>query len=134
MSLVELKSLIFAQIGIDIILDFIGAPYFNNNLKVLNKYGTLVLISYMGGTNVKELDLRTLHGKCLEIKGTTLRSRPHEYRVRLANELGSFLLPLLQEKKINPCIDKIFSLNEVQKAHEFVEKNLNKGKVILRID
>lgn len=122
------------KIGIDIILDFIGAPYFKMNLNSLNPAGKLILISYMGGHIIDELDLRSIHKNWIEIKGTTLRARPENYRVKLAQELGEYLLPLINKGELISLVDKVFPLNQVQAAHEYMETNQNKGKIILKID
>lgn len=122
------------KLGIDIVLDFIGAPNFKMNIQSLNQAGKFILISYMGGYKIDEFDLRTIHSNWIELKGTTLRSRPQGYRIKLAQELGTYLIPLIEAGKISTLVDKVFTLNEVQSAHEYMEKNLNKGKIILTID
>lgn len=39
--------------GVDVILDIVGASYFNRNLRILKKDGRLVLIGFMGEGSLK---------------------------------------------------------------------------------
>ena len=49
--------------GADVILDFIGAPYFEQNIKTLALDGRLVLLAMLGGSRLDGLDLRKLFKK-----------------------------------------------------------------------
>lgn len=118
--------------GVHLILDFIGAPYFEQNLDVLQVDGRLVLISVLGGNRCERITLSKILNKRLKVMGTTLRSRTDEYKIKLSKEFFSFALPLFQEQKLRPVIDKIFSITDVQAAHQYMEENKNVGKIILR--
>src|SRR5215472_5431070 len=65
---------------IDVVIDFIGAPYLEQNLKALRTCGRLIIVSTLGGTNAS-LPLRTLMSKRLRINGTMLRSRSYDQKV-----------------------------------------------------
>lgn len=56
--------------GVDVILDHIGAAYFQRNLESLNVDGRLLLISMMGGA-VAEVNLSCLLARCLTVQGIT---------------------------------------------------------------
>lgn len=56
--------------GVDVILDHIGAAYFQRNLDSLNVGGRLLLISMMCGA-VTEVNLSCLLARCLTVKGIT---------------------------------------------------------------
>ena len=58
------------MVGVDVILDSIGASYFKKNLESLNYDGRLFIIGFMGGV-VTELDLRALFPKRLTVQGIT---------------------------------------------------------------
>jgi len=68
---------------IDLILDFVGKDYFHKNLKLLNQDGKLIIISFLSGAIVNELDLSLILRKWIKIEGTTLRSRSLDYRIKL---------------------------------------------------
>ncbi len=118
--------------GVHLVLDFIGAPYFEQNIDVLQVDGRLVLISVLGGNVCKQVALSKILNKRLTVVGTTLRSRTNEYKIRLSKEFFSFALPLFQEGKLRPVIDRVFPITDVRAAHQYMEENKNIGKIILR--
>jgi NADPH:quinone reductase-like Zn-dependent oxidoreductase len=119
--------------GVDIILDFIGAPYWVENLESLAIDGRLIIIGTMGGSKVKELDLGLLLRRRLQVIGTTLRSKSPEEKKRLTEQFTAFTLPLFEEGRLKPVIDSIWDWEQANKAHEHMEQNKNTGKIILRI-
>lgn len=56
------------MVGVDVILDSIGAAYFKKNLDSLNYDGRLFIIGVMSGA-VSEIDLRALLSKRLTVQG-----------------------------------------------------------------
>ena len=58
-------------VGVDVILDSLGASYFKKNLESLNLDGRLFVIGLMGGP-ITELDLRSLFAKRLTVQGTVI--------------------------------------------------------------
>ena len=119
--------------GVDVVIDFVAAPYFQDNLECLATDGRLVMLALLGGVKVPEANLVPVLRKRLSILGSTLRSRSAEYQIKLTEDLSKFLLPRLQERKIKPVIDKIFPWEEVNEAHSLMEQNKNKGKIVLEI-
>ena len=104
--------------GVDIVIDFVAAPYFQDNLASLKTDGRLVMLALLGGPKLSEANLAPVLQKRLSILGSTLRSRSLEYQCRLSQEMANFLLPRLKEGKIKPVVDKVFPLEEVSEAHE----------------
>ena len=68
--------------GVDVVLDVIGAPYWERNLNSMAVKGRLVMVGSMGGSKL-ETDLWLLGPKRLRIHGTALRSRPIEEKIVL---------------------------------------------------
>ncbi|MFF2878670.1 NAD(P)H-quinone oxidoreductase [Gottfriedia sp. NPDC057991] len=122
------------HVGVDVILDFIGASYFHQNLQSLNSNGRLILIGTMGGVKVNDMNLLPLLTKRISIIGSTLRSQTLEQKIYLTNQFKKYVLPLFINKKIKPIIDSVYSLHEVNEAHSRMENNLNIGKIVLKID
>ena len=119
--------------GVDITIDFVAAPYFQDNLECLATDGRLVMLALLGGVKVPEANLVPVLRKRLSILGSTLRSRSTDYQIKLTEDLSKFLLPRLQEGKIKPVIDTIFPWEEVNEAHALMEQNKNKGKIVLEV-
>ncbi|PTX64247.1 putative PIG3 family NAD(P)H quinone oxidoreductase [Melghirimyces profundicolus] len=120
--------------GVQLVLDFVGAPYWEQNLNCLGIDGKLVLISTLGGAQLENASLVPFLAKRLQVIGTTLRSRSLHYKIELTRDFADHVLPLFGEGKIKPVIDRTFSWKEVREAHRYMEENRNIGKVILRVD
>lgn len=119
--------------GVDFILDFIGAPYFQQNINSLRPDGRMVMLGLMGGLKMKEANLSPILFKRLKIMGSTLRARKLEYKIALTNDFKNKCLPLFTDKKIKPIIDSVFNWKDVKAAHQKMEENKNAGKIILRM-
>jgi len=127
-------EVIKASIGsssIDVVLDFIGASYWEQNLEVLGMDGRHVLISTLGGSKLQNVDLRVIMNKRLTLTGTTLRSRDRDYKIRLVQEFIETMLPMFVKGRLKPVIDRVFPITEVQDAHRYMEANKNIGKIVL---
>jgi putative PIG3 family NAD(P)H quinone oxidoreductase len=119
--------------GVNLIIDFIGEPYWEANLDSISMDGRLVVLATMGGSRVPEFDMKQLMRKRATIIGSTLRNRSLNYKIKLTDHFSDFALPRLKDGSLNPVIDKIFPWEEVAEAHRFMEENRNTGKIILKI-
>jgi putative PIG3 family NAD(P)H quinone oxidoreductase len=117
--------------GVDVVLDMVGGDYIPRNLKVLALHGRHVSIAMMKG-RIVPMDIFEVMSKQLVMTGSTLRSQPLKVKAALAKALSKKIWPLLAKKKIQPVIDKVFSLSEAQAAHDYLEAGRHIGKVILR--
>jgi putative PIG3 family NAD(P)H quinone oxidoreductase len=117
--------------GVDIILDFVGASYWEQNLSVLAIDGRWVLIAVLGGTKVEQLNLGALMKKRIQLTATTLRARSQEYKIQLTQDFAAFSLPRFSDGRLKPVIDRVFPWEQVAEAHRYMEANKNIGKIIL---
>lgn len=120
--------------GINIILDPIGANYWQQNINTLALDGRLVIIAAMSGGNLSQVNLYEILRRRLQIIGTTLRARPLDYKIQLTEDFAEFALSRLLNKKLVPVIDKIMNWQEVNIAHKSMENNENIGKIVLKIE
>ncbi len=119
--------------GADVIVDFIGAPYFHSNLEALALDGRIVMLATLGGVKVEEVDLRRLFAKRATIAASTLRSRRRDYHVRLTRDFRRDILPLFNDGTIKPVIDRVYDWQDVADAHGRMEANENVGKIVLKV-
>lgn len=119
--------------GVDLILDFVGADYWNKNLASIKKEGRWVLIGILGGAEVKKVNLLSIMSKCIQLTGTLLTPRSNEYKALLTKEFSENIIPYFENKKIKPIIDTKFSLEDIGKAHLYMEGNHNIGKIIISV-
>ena len=118
--------------GINIILDIIGANYFNKNLNILSKKGKLLIIAFQGGYENK-LNLLPILKKWLTVTGSTLRPRSVEEKGLIANQLYEKVWPLIEKKVVLPQIYGSYKLKDANKAHTLVESSKHIGKIVLTI-
>ena len=119
--------------GADVVLDFVGAPYFEGNLEALALDGRLVLLAMLGGSKVGSFDLRALFKKRASLHATTLRARPLDYKIRLTQAFAKDVLPRFANGTLRPVIDRVYDWADVRAAHERMEANANVGKIVLRV-
>ena len=117
-------------LGVNMILDLVGASYFQRNLGSLAMKGRLILVGLTSGA-VAEFDLRAALQKRLSIIGTVLRARPTDEKAVATRLFARDVLPLLERGEIRPNLDKVFAAEEVRLAHEYLESNVSFGKVVL---
>lgn len=119
--------------GVDMVIDFIAAPYLQKNINSLALDGRMVLLALMGGIKVSDLNVANLLVKRLQITGSTLRSRPLAYKIRLSQALKTYSWHLFEQSTFRPIIDRVYDWEEVVQAHTRMEQNLNIGKIILKV-
>ena len=117
--------------GVDVIIDFIGAGYFDQNIECLNSDGKLIILATLSGNIVEQFDLAALMKKRLAIIGSTLRSRQLDYQIKLTKEFYKYSKEKFESGKLKPVIDKVFNWEDVIEAHKYIESNKNFGKIVL---
>lgn len=123
--------------GADIVVDFVGAPYFTRNVDSLAVDGRLILLATLGGSRVEGLDLRALFAKRANIFASTLRSRDLTYKIRLTSDFRARVLPLfakVESGRMQPVVDRVLSWKDAAEAHRVMGDNENAGKIVLRVD
>ena len=119
-----------AGMGVNVIVDLVGARYWDSNIRALALKGRLLLIGLLGGTTT-QINLGTLLAKRLTIRGTTLRSRSLQEKIAATRAFESWGLPLLASGRMQPVIDSVYSMSQIREAHCRMESNTNFGKIVL---
>lgn len=118
--------------GVSAILDLVGAVNFERNLAALAVQGRLIFVGTVSG-NKAPLDIGRVLQKRLTLIGTALRSRPMEEKMALTQEIRRHVMPLVTQGRIHPVLDQVVDWAEAPAAHQRMEQNLNRGKIVLRI-
>lgn len=118
--------------GVDVILDMVGAPYFDRNLKVIARDGRMVYIAHPLGRELK-VDIGTVMMKRAYITGTTLRHRTLEQKAQIARELERVLWPLVEQGLVKPRVHRVFALRDAAAAHVHLDSATNIGKTVLQV-
>lgn len=119
--------------GVDVIVDIIAGDYVARNFQAAALNGRIVQIGVIKGA-AKELDLFPLLAKRLTHIGSTLRSRSHDEKALIIEELEAQVWPLIQAGKLKPVIYETFALSDANRAHELIDSGRHIGKIVLESD
>jgi NADPH:quinone reductase len=128
----EVKRLTKGE-GVHMVLDFVGAPYLEQNLEALTMWGRMVFLATMGGTHAN-VNLGLLMHKRIAMRGVTLRTRTLEEKLAVTRRFATSVLPLLASGKVKPIIEQVYPLEAIGEVHRVMEENRNFGKLIVRMD
>jgi NADPH2:quinone reductase len=117
----------------DVVLDMVGADYFNRNLRCLAMDGRLVIIAFLGGSEVAKADLRPVMTRRLTVTGSTMRPRTTAQKGAIAAALREKAWPLLDAGQVAPPIHKVFPFREAAAAHALMESSTHIGKIVLKV-
>ncbi len=117
--------------GVDVVLDLVGAPYFERNLRCLAMDGRLVEVATQLGAVVEKLDLFYVMRRRLVITGSTMRPRTTAEKGAIATALRERVWPALAAGRCGPVVHAVFPLAEAAKAHALMESGAHIGKIVL---
>ncbi|WP_233208910.1 NAD(P)H-quinone oxidoreductase [Erwinia sp. B116] len=120
--------------GVDLILDFIGAPYFERNINALAFGGRLIQIGIMGGIDNAKIPLDRLLYRHLHIAGTVMKSRSQDVKHAMSRRFREHWLASFANGVLIPVIDSVYPLSDAAAAHRRMEAGLNVGKIVLKMD
>jgi NADPH2:quinone reductase len=120
--------------GVDVILDMIGAAYFERNLKSLGLDGRLSIIAFLGGTFAEKVSLAPILQKRLRIMGSAMRPRTAAEKQEIRDELAARVWPLLEEGRLAPVIHAVLPFSRAAAGHRMMENGEHIGKIMLTFD
>ncbi|MEL7161861.1 MAG: NAD(P)H-quinone oxidoreductase [Bacteroidota bacterium] len=119
--------------GVEVILDFIGAPYVKRNAQAVAVDGRALLLGFLGGRYVDNLDVAPFLLKRIQVTGSTLRNRPAEYKSRLTADFRRDVWEHFSTQRLQPVVDTIYDWEETPRAMTYMASNANVGKIVLTI-
>ncbi|MVA19779.1 zinc-binding dehydrogenase [Agrobacterium vitis] len=119
--------------GVDIILDMIGASYFEKNIASLAKDGCLSIIAFLGGAVAEKVNLGPIMVKRLTVTGSTMRPRTAEEKRAIRDDLLASAWPLLEQGTVAPVIHTVLPFDKVADAHRLMEDSTHIGKIVLTL-
>lgn len=119
--------------GADLILDFIGASYYQQNVKAVALDGQIILIGNLGGSEIKDVNIMDIIGKRISITGTLLSTRSNEYKAKLISDFSKDVYDLLSDDKIKLHVSDEFDLSQSKQALTCMREKKNTGKIILNV-
>jgi NADPH:quinone reductase len=118
--------------GANVILDIVGGPNIERNLKAATHDGRIIQLAFALGSKV-EINLMPVMLKRLTYTGSTLRTRSPAFKARIAQELEAKVWPLIEAGKIKPVVHATFPLAEAAGAHALMESAAHIGKIVLTV-
>jgi len=119
--------------GVDIIIDTVGGPVFEANMKSLAVKGRLVNIARLGSATA-QIDLTQLWLKRLQLIGVTFRTRTEQERLECIQACARDMLPFLRAGRIRLPIDRTFAMTDIHAAHAYMKQDQHVGKIVLTVD
>jgi NADPH:quinone reductase len=119
--------------GVDVILDMVGGPYAQRNVRSLGMDGRLVLIAFLGGSKAENFDFTQVMVKRLTITGSTMRPRTTAQKGAIAAELRTKVWPVLDAGRCGPVIHGVFPLGRAAEAHRLMESSAHIGKIVMTV-
>jgi NADPH:quinone reductase-like Zn-dependent oxidoreductase len=110
------------QVGVDAVIDHVGAKTWPVSLEVLRVKGRMVSCGTTTGGEAM-VNIRSFYSKEAQIISAYLGSK---------SQLVS-LHKFMKLKKIRPIIDSVFDLKDVKDAHQRMEESNQFGKILLQV-
>ncbi|MGH8638624.1 MAG: zinc-binding dehydrogenase, partial [Burkholderiales bacterium] len=118
--------------GANVILDIVGGPNIEKNIKAAAHDARIIQLAFALGSKV-EINLMPIMLKRLTYTGSTLRTRPPEFKARIASELRAQVWPLIESGRIRTVTSRTFPLADAAKAHATMEGAEHAGKILLML-
>ncbi len=116
--------------GANVILDLVGASYFEENIRSIAYQGRLILVGLTGG-RAATLNLGAMLFKRASVIGTSLRARSIEEKAVVTERFAKEVLPLFVFGTVVPTVGRVFAATDVAEAYRYLSSNESFGKVIL---
>ena len=116
----------------DVILELVGAPNLEENVKSLATRGRIVVIGIPAGAKA-ELNLGALMGARGRIGASTLRSRPLEEKAIAARLLEKHVLPHFDSGALTVPVHSTFPLEQATEAYDAFTAGGKLGKIVLEV-
>lgn len=116
--------------GANVILDLVGASYFEENIRSIAYQGRLILVGLTGGRTAN-IDLGAMLFKRASVIGTSLRARSLKDKALATHAFADRYLSLFESAEIKPIVDKVFPAADAADAYRYLASNKSFGKVIL---
>jgi NADPH:quinone reductase-like Zn-dependent oxidoreductase len=116
--------------GANLIFDPIGGPILNQLAEAAAMGGLIIEYGALDEAQTP-YPLFTALAKGLSIRGFTLFEITQD-KEKLENA-KAYLLAYFEAKKLVPVIAKVFSFEQIQQAHEYMESNQQMGKIVVSL-
>jgi NADPH2:quinone reductase len=122
--------------GVDVVIDFIGKDYWAQNMNAIALDGKMVILAFMSGPVVDQVNLGPILRKRITVQGSNLRARTVEYQAELRCAIynNAVLKHFAKDDGVLKLyIDKVFNWEDIVESHKYLESNQSMGKIVLKV-
>jgi NADPH:quinone reductase-like Zn-dependent oxidoreductase len=119
--------------GADIAVNLVGGSVFPHLLRSLAYEGRMAIVGYVDLKYLSEIDLGLLHLNRLHVYGISNAKQKPEQRFEVTRGFARDILPAIVEGRVKPVVDRVFPLDQLPQAKDYMESNAQVGKVIVNI-
>jgi NADPH:quinone reductase-like Zn-dependent oxidoreductase len=118
--------------GVNLIIDNVGGSVLGENLRCMALQGRLVSVG-RNGAEKGELDMDLLALRRLHLIGVTFRTRTRDEAIACSQRFAADLLSAFGDGRLRPVVDRVFPLEEIAAAQDYMLSDAHLGKIIIRV-
>ena len=119
--------------GANLAVNTVGGSVFAECVRSLGFEGRLAIVGYVDGVLKADFDLEAVHVKRLRIFGVSNKQRNAEQRAATVKGFVADFMPLFASGRLRPLLDKVFELEDLEKAKAYMESDAHVGKIVVKI-
>jgi NADPH:quinone reductase-like Zn-dependent oxidoreductase len=120
-------------VGFDIVYECIGKDYVEANQQVLGTDSRWIVYSHQSGPEAEKLSFTVLMRKRITLSGTVLRARSTDYKTKLVKQFQGEAVHGFVDGTLRVVTDKVWPMEQIAEAHQYMENNLTKGKLVITV-
>jgi len=117
--------------GVNLVVNTVGGSVFAECVRSMAFQGRLATVGYVDGVLKAEIDLEALHAKRLTLFGVSNKLRSADQRAEFVPAFKAQILPLLNEGRITPVVDRVLPFEQLAQAKAAMDANQHLGKIVL---
>ncbi len=119
--------------GADLAINLVGGSVFAELMRSLARKGRIGIVGYVDGVHKAEIDLTALHANRFEVYGVSNSKMTTEERAEAMRNFIRDVLPMLNDGRITPVVDKVYAFADLPAAKQYMESDAQMGKVVVRV-
>ena len=117
---------------VQLAIDCLGGDVMGKCLPNLGYMAKWIMIATLAG-DLTTVDMRKLYVRNVRIIGSTLRSKPENFKAEILRRLVEDIWQKVSHGEIRPTVWRVLPITEAEAAHALLSENKSAGKVVLRV-